>query len=204
MHKSIAMGDQIAMTLDAIPEQHDRLSPGFEELALPLFDSLYNFAHWLTRNREDAEDLVQETFTKALKAFRSFHPGTNFRAWIYRILRNTFLTSRGALRRKMTIPFDEDENGAEVTAADETPEMMLIRRSNWHQLQRAIEELPIHFRETLLLRDVKEMSYREIAEVLSLPIGTVMSRLARARKALRFAIANETASSRFIGAVINH
>ena len=70
----------------------------FEELALPLFDRLYNFAHWLTQNRDEAEDLVQETFAKALKGFSSFQPGTNFRAWIYRILRNTFLTSRSGLK----------------------------------------------------------------------------------------------------------
>src|SRR5215472_9573237 len=69
-------------------------SDSFEELAMPLFDQLYNFAHWLTQNREEAEDLVQETYAKALKGFSSFQPGTNFRAWMYRILRNTFLTSR--------------------------------------------------------------------------------------------------------------
>src|SRR6266481_2635565 len=83
----------------------------FEELAMPLFDSLYNFAHWLTSNREEAEDLVQETYTKALKGFPSFQPGTNFRAWIFRILRNTFLTSRTGLERRNTS--QEDEQGFE-------------------------------------------------------------------------------------------
>src|SRR5437588_9031293 len=78
----------------------------FEELAMPLFDRLYNFAHWLTQNREEAEDLVQETFAKALKGFSSFEPGTNFRAWIYRILRNTFLTSRAGLKSAATVPLD--------------------------------------------------------------------------------------------------
>ena len=200
MQKSLALGNQITIPHEAISEHYDRLSPSFEELAMPLFDSLYNFANWLTRNREDAEDLVQETFIKALKAFRSFQPGTNFRAWMYRILRNTFLTSRVTLRSKMTIPLDQDENGAEITAPSDTPEMIIIERSNLQQIQRAIEELPTHFRETLLLRDVEEMSYREIANILSLPIGTVMSRLARARKALRFALASGSAPTHFIQA----
>src|SRR5450755_1071246 len=78
----------------------------FEELAMPLFDSLYNFAHWLTQNRDEAEDLVQEAFVKALKGFSSFQPGTNFRAWIYRILHNTFLTSRTGLKVTATVPLD--------------------------------------------------------------------------------------------------
>src|SRR6266699_3826114 len=92
----------------AVPPSHV-----FEELAIPLFDQLYNFAHWLTQNRDEAEDLVQETYVKALKGFSSFQLGTNFRAWIYRILRNTFLTSRKGLKVTMTIPldFDEEEGG---------------------------------------------------------------------------------------------
>src|SRR5215813_12188071 len=76
---------------------------------MPMFDSLYNFAHWLTHNREEAEDLVQETYLRALKGFVSFQRGTNFRAWMYRILRNTFLTSRSGLSVKMTVPLDREE-----------------------------------------------------------------------------------------------
>src|SRR6202162_6034229 len=102
----------------------------FEELAMPLFDQLYNFAHWLTRNREEAEDLVQETYAKALKGFLSFQPGTNFRAWMYRILRNTFLTSRTGLRVTMTVPLDSDNDGPELAVAVDTPETILIERSN--------------------------------------------------------------------------
>ena len=89
----------------------------FEELAMPLFDQLYNFAHWLTQNRDEAEDLVQETYVKALKGFSSFQPGTNFRAWIYRILRNTFLTSRTGLRATMTVPLDAEEGDAKIGRA---------------------------------------------------------------------------------------
>src|SRR5205823_11893361 len=102
----------------------------FEELAIPLFHQLYNFAHWLTQNREEAEDLVQETYAKALKGFSSFQLGTNFRAWMYRILRNTFLTSRTGLKATRTVPF-EDEDGTEIAVSDSgTPEAILIERSN--------------------------------------------------------------------------
>ena len=159
----------------------------FEELAMPLFDQLYNFAHWLTQNRDEAEDLVQETYVKALKGFSSFQLGTNFRAWIYRILRNTFLTSRKGLKVTMTVAFDfdEEEEGPEPAIESDTPETLLLARSSHELLQKAIDELPVHFREILLLCEVEEMSYQEISDTLAVPIGTVMSRLWRARKTLR-------------------
>jgi len=150
---------------------------------MPLFDQLYNFAHWLTQNRDEAEDLVQETYVKGLRGFSSFHLGTNFRAWMYRILRNTFLTSRTGL--KITIPLDTESDGPELAVDPETPETLAIDRSNSELLQHALDDLPVHFREILLLCEVEEMSYQDIAETLSVPIGTVMSRLSRARKALR-------------------
>ena len=162
----------------------DAQSDSFEELAMPLFDRLYNFAHWLTRNREEAEDLVQETYAKALKGFSSFRLGTNFRAWMYRILRNTFLTSRTGLKATMTLSLDSKEE-PELAGEGDTPETILMERSNLQLVQSAIDELPVYFREILLLCDVEEMSYQEIAETLSIPIGTVMSRLSRARKTLR-------------------
>ena len=160
-------------------------SDSFEDLAMPLFDQLYNFARWLTQNREEAEDLVQETYAKALKGFSSFQLGTNFRAWMYRILRNTFLTSRTGLRAASTVSLDSEEDGPELTVENETPETILMRSSNSQLVRSAIDDLPVHYRETLLLCDVEEMSYREIAETLSIPIGTVMSRLSRARHTLR-------------------
>jgi RNA polymerase sigma-70 factor, ECF subfamily len=157
----------------------------FEELAMPLFDSLYNFARWIARDSGDAEDLVQETYLKALRSFASFQPGTNFRAWIFQIIRNTFLSSRTKFERRMTEALDSEEDGPELAIDTETPETILLNRSNFQLVQRAINDLPVHYRETLLLCELEEMSYREIAEILSIPIGTVMSRLARARRAVR-------------------
>jgi RNA polymerase sigma-70 factor (ECF subfamily) len=158
---------------------------GFEELAMPLFDSLYNFARWIARDSNDAEDLVQETYLKALRSFASFRPGTNFRAWMFRILRNTFLSSRKKYERRMIDALESEEDGPELAVVRETPETILLNRSNLQRMERAIDELPVHYRETLLLCEVEEMSYQQIAEILSVPIGTVMSRLARARKAVR-------------------
>jgi RNA polymerase sigma-70 factor, ECF subfamily len=157
----------------------------FEALAMPLFDQLYNFAQWLTHDRDEAEDLVQETYAKALKGFPSFQLGTNFRAWMYRILRNTFLTSRTGLKVTMTVAVDPDEDGPELAVEHQTPETVLFERVNRDQLQSAMDDLPVHFREILLLCEVEEMSYQEISETLSVPIGTVMSRLSRARRSLR-------------------
>ncbi len=155
----------------------------FETLAMPMFASLYNFAHWLTHNREEAEDLVQETYLKALKGFVSFQPGTNFRAWIYRILRNAFLTSRSGLSVKMTVPLDGEEDPIGQPA--DTPEAVLLARADQHMVRSALERLPMQFREVILLCDIEEMSYQEIAEIVGIPIGTVMSRLSRARKSMR-------------------
>jgi RNA polymerase sigma-70 factor (ECF subfamily) len=156
----------------------------FEELAMPLFDQLYNFARWLTHDLTEAEDLVQETYVKALRGFSSFQSGTNFRAWMYRILRNTFLTSRTGLKAATTVPLDA-EDADELPAGPETPETIFISHSEYQLLQETLQALPLHFREILLLCETEEMSYQEISETLSIPIGTVMSRLSRARKALR-------------------
>jgi RNA polymerase sigma-70 factor (ECF subfamily) len=163
-----------------VPDQ--RVSAArFEELALPLFEQLYNFAHWLARDAAEAEDLVQETYAKALRAFSGFQLGTNFRAWMFRILPNTFLTSRTGLNS--TAVSDDEVETIASTAPD--PETVLLERADREMVRQALTELPVPFREILLLCEVEEMSYEEIAQVLSIPIGTVMSRLYRARKALR-------------------
>jgi RNA polymerase sigma-70 factor, ECF subfamily len=157
----------------------------FEELAMPLFRRLYNFAHWLTQDRASAEDLVQETYMKALRGFSSFKQGTNFRAWIYKILRNTFLTSQTGLKTSASISLDTDDDPAIEPAAAETPESALLARAEQETIQQALEELPLKFREIILLCDSEEMSYQEIGETLAIPMGTVMSRLSRARRAMR-------------------
>jgi RNA polymerase sigma-70 factor, ECF subfamily len=166
----------------------------FEDLVLPLLPSLYNVASWLARNPTDAEDLVQETFLKALRGFTSFELGTNFKAWIFRILRNTYLTSRTGLAATRTVALEEEldersESGAAIypeAAIDrQTPEINLMRLGDRAALHAAMEKLPPPLLEVLLLCDVEEMKYKEIAIVLDIPIGTVMSRIARARVTLR-------------------
>lgn len=160
---------------------------------MPLFSRLYNLASWLVRDRAAAEDLVQETYMKALRGFSSFQPGTNFRAWIYRILRNTFLTSQAGM--KAPVSFD-DEDGAMPEPADErTPETILLARAEQEQVRKALEALPIHAREIILLCDFEEMSYSEISQALGIPPGTVMSRLSRARKAMRTILAAQVEGS---------
>ena len=170
----------------------------FETLAVPLLDGLYNFARWLSGDADEARDLVQETFVKSLKGFSSFREGTNFRAWMYRILRNTFLTSRTGLERRNTQ--QEDEEGlAEISISQETPEVALIRRANTELVQAAIAELPPAFREVVLLADMEEMKYQEISEALDIPIGTVMSRLARARRQVREYIVAASGRKKIVG-----
>jgi RNA polymerase sigma-70 factor (ECF subfamily) len=161
------------------------LSESFEQLAMPHFERLYNFACWLTHDRQEAEDLVQETYAKALKGFSSFQPGTNFRAWIYRILRNAFLSSRAGLKATPTVPLDFEGEEDVLPAVRETPESILLQRSDEQLVRQALEQLPVTYREILLLCEVEEMSYQEISTTLVIPMGTVMSRLSRARKALR-------------------
>ena len=104
----IGFGPQGMVRFGTSSSQDEKSLAGFEELAMPLFDSLYNFARWLVRNQNDAEDLVQETYLKALRSFASFQPGTNFRAWIFQILRNTFLSSCSKLERRMTVAMDSE------------------------------------------------------------------------------------------------
>ena len=182
--RRIGFGPQGMVGFGTSSSQDNKSLPGFEELAMPLFDSLYNFARWLVHNQNDAEDLVQETYLKALRSFASFQPGTNFRAWMFRILKNTFLSSCSKLERRMTVAMDSEEDFPVLPATSVTPESLLIERSGNDAVRYAIEQLPVIFREVILLCDVEDASY-QIADILSIPMGTVMSRLARARKAVR-------------------
>jgi RNA polymerase sigma-70 factor, ECF subfamily len=166
----------------------------FENLALPLATSLYNVAHWLTRNPAEAEDLVQETYLKALRGFAAFEPGTNFKAWIFRILRNTYLTSRSGLAAMRTVALEDElhdtEDSGPMTYPEaaidrQTPETNLLYLCDRATLENAMQQLSPPLLEVILLCDVEEMKYKEIASVLDLPVGTVMSRIARARAAMR-------------------
>jgi RNA polymerase sigma-70 factor, ECF subfamily len=182
-----------------------RQSSEFEELALPLLPSLYNVAFWLSRDAADAEDLVQETFLKALRGFDTFEPDTNFKAWIFRILRNTYLTSRAGLAARRTVALEDELNESgesgpaqypEGAIDRQTPEINLLQLADRIALKAAMEKLPPPLLEVILLCDVEEMKYKEIATALEIPIGTVMSRIARARVALRTALATQHGSSR--------
>jgi len=170
----------------------------FEKLAVPLLDGLYNFACWLCGNPDEARDLVQETLLKALRAFASFRQGTNFRAWMFRILRNTFLTSRTGLERRNTQQEDE-ETFADSAVSAETPEIALIRRADTELVQAAIAQLAPAWQEVVLLADVEEMKYKEIAEALDIPIGTVMSRLARARQQIKAYVVQSLSQKKVVG-----
>ncbi len=163
----------------------------FEAGALAQLDSLYRTALRLTRNPADAEDLVQETFLKAFRAADRFDPGTNLRAWLFTILHNSARNrARDRARDAVTIDSDAVERAADLGAsagpasAGQTPESLLLRETLTPELQAAIDALPAAFREAVWLRDVEEFSYAEIADMLSIPIGTVMSRISRGRHML--------------------
>ncbi|AEU35696.1 RNA polymerase sigma factor [Granulicella mallensis] len=159
-------------------------SARFEQFVLPLLPSLYSHAFWLSRSHEEAEDVVQETISKALRAFDSFQSGTNFKAWIFRILRNTFLTSRTAIAASRTVFLEDQVDLLDVSDPSPTPEDHLLRLDNHAALTEALESLHPQLREVLLLCEVEELKYKEIAMVLDIPIGTVMSRISRARRTL--------------------
>ena len=166
-------------------------SASFEELALPLLPALYGHAYWLSRNHAEAEDLVQETISKALRGFDTFEPGTNFKAWIFRVLRNTFLTSRTGMAASRTVFLEDHPGLLETSDAAPTPEDHLIRLDNQAAVNDALDRLQPPLREVLLLCDVEELKYKDIAVVLDVPIGTVMSRIARARRALHQLLQSE-------------
>jgi RNA polymerase sigma factor (sigma-70 family) len=186
--RQISFGRMKMLARGTPTSSENQTATEFEDLAMPLVNSAYNLARWLLQNDNDAEDLVQETYLKAFQNFRSFHPGTNFRAWIFRILRNTFLTSRSTLERRMTVALDWEDELPSLRSNCASPESLLIQKSNIAAIRDAIEQLPFSYREVILLCDVEGLAYREIAEILEIPIGTVMSRLARARKVVRDAL----------------
>ena len=160
----------------------------FQELLNPELGALFRTALRMTRNREDAEDLVQETVTKAFAAFDRFEKGTNFRAWIFRILTNTFINNYYRVRDRQKLPsLDEmeEESFFQPIAEGITPEEALLNTLTKEDILKAIEDLPVEFRAVVVLVLVEGFSYKEAAEILDIPIGTVMSRLWRGRRLLQ-------------------
>jgi len=162
----------------------------FETAVLPHLDAAYNLARWLTRNDADAEDVVQEAYLRAFRFFGGFH-GDDGRAWLLGIVRNTSYTWMQRNRSaQLNTPLDDEL--PEVRSDDMNPEAQLLQKGDAQMLRQAVEELPLEFREVLVLRELDEMSYKQIAVVADLPLGTVMSRLARARKRLQQILTGHT------------
>jgi len=182
----IRRGSPVAVRARGLP-QPDRAT--FEADALASLDSLYRTARRLTRSVADAEDLVQETYLKALRAADQFEPGTNLRAWLFTILHNS-ARNRARDRSREAVTADSDameralEQPVDLHARPATPEALLMRDTLAPDLQAAIDDLPPQFREAVWLRDVEEFSYAEIADMLAIPVGTVMSRISRGRSQL--------------------
>ena len=161
---------------------------GFDEIVLPHLEAAHRLALWLMRNEHDAEDAVQEASLRAFRYFRTF-AGGNARAWFLRIVRNTCCGWRARSVQGLTHLFDEEQHCTAQPGSD--PEALLLQIDDVSLINRALSTLPDRFRELLVLRELEDLSYRELADVIGIPIGTVMSGLSRARRALRGALDNE-------------
>jgi RNA polymerase sigma factor (sigma-70 family) len=163
----------------------------FESTVLPCLNSGYNLARLLIRNEQDAEDIVQEALLRALRSFDSFVPGRDARAWILAIVRNCFRTWLKRNRpNAATLPLNDESAAVIGTWSD--PEAELIKNAKSQQVRDALEELPLEYREILILRELEDLSYKEIAQIIEKPLGTVMSRLSRARRELYARLAGGT------------
>jgi len=162
----------------------------FQAMVLPHLDSAFNLARWLTRSHQDAEDVVQEAYLRAFKFFDSFH-GEDGRAWLLGIVRNTFYTwYQQNKTQAQNVQFEEElhsvqlEDAAVTQYDNSNPEALLIQEDSQRLLQQALEALSVEFREVVVMRELEDLSYKQIAGIVGIPIGTVMSRLARGRKEL--------------------
>ena len=163
---------------------HQEKLQKFERVVLRHMDSAFNLARWFTRNQDDAKDLAQEAFLRAFKAFDRFE-GEDGRVWLLTIVRNLFFTSVSRKPQEQTA-FDEEIHSAEEFSS--SPEVLLLREAEAQAVRQAIEELPAEFRGPLVLRELEGLSYKEIAAIMDVPLGTVMSRLARARDYLKHSL----------------
>ncbi len=188
-------------------ERPDSDPESFAQQALSHLDSLYNTAFRLARNAEDAEDLVQETYLRAYRSFAQFTPGTNIKAWLFKILKNAFIND---YRKRRARPVEEEFGAIEESFESRidrdrlpmthSPEQQLLDRALDENVQRALDQLPPDFRLAVLLADLEGFSYREIAEILEVPLGTVMSRLYRGRKLLETALLQFARSHNYLPA----
>lgn len=170
-----------------------RTADAFETLLEPHLDALYRTARRMTRNADDAEDLVQDTALRAYRAFDQFEPGTNFRAWIFRVLTTTFINRQRAIGRQPVVEVVDEERAASVydSIADDgpTPEAAVLASLTVDDIIGAMDTLPREFAAVVQMADAEGLDYSEVAEALSIPIGTVRSRLHRGRRLLRKALA---------------
>ena len=159
----------------------------FNEAVLPHLDAAYNLARWLTRNDQDAEDVVQEASLRSFKYWKGFS-GRDCRSWLLAIVRNTYYSwsRQRSLQPELTVDGQVDNVDDNILS----PEKMLLQNADREMLKAALEDLPVEFREAIVLREMEDMSYKEIADISGVPIGTVMSRLARARKRLQIYLTN--------------
>lgn len=169
------------------------LGESFDDVVLPHLDAAYRLARWLMRNEHDAQDVVQEASLRAFRYFRTFTGGDG-RAWFLRIVRNTCSAWRGHRFEALSDPFDEEQHRSARPAPD--PETLLLQTDDAALIARAMRHLPDRFHQLLVLRELEGLSYRELADVTGIPMGTVMSRLSRAREALRGALHSELKPSR--------
>ena len=174
------------------PATATTIGASFDEVVVPHLDAAHRLARWLMRNEHDAEDVVQDASLRAFRYFRTFTGGDG-RAWFLRIVRNTCRGWRGHRFEALTDPFDEQQHPSPRSTSD--PETLLLQSDDATLLARAMRNVPDRFRELLVLRELEGLSYRELADAMGIPIGTVMSSLSRARQALRGALNNELKQS---------
>ena len=185
----------VVLLIEAVFTKRSQLEPrnklaSFEAAILPHLSSAYNYARFLLQNESDAEDVVQESYLRAFKYFQGFHGGDS-RAWLLTIVRNTSYNLLQQNRSRQLVDSIDDSTEVLDTSEYSNPDTVLRQRIDEDLLKQAIKELPINFREVLILREMEELSYKEISTLCDLPIGTVMSRLARARARLQDKLAGK-------------